>query len=161
MARKTLHRVASAAILILLTAGVRAESTPDFALPSLADGNQRLSEYRSEVVVVTFLSPGCLPCRDSVRFVTELRDEVTEGLSVLAVTVADDPAFARGFVRKLDIDFPMLLDREGEAAAQFDLNRSSMTVVLDQEGNIVFLEEGFAPESSDRIRQLVSGLLAA
>lgn len=161
MGRQTLKSAASAAILVLLAATVRADATPDFALSSLADGNQRLSEYRSEVVVVTFLSPGCLPCRDSVRFVTELRNEFSEGLSVLAVTVAQDPAFARGFVRRLEIDFPMLLDRDGEVAAMFNLNRSSMTVVLDQEGDIVFIEEGFTPDSADRIRQLVSGLLAA
>ena len=40
------------------------------------------------------------------------------------------------------------------------MNDSSMTVVLDQEGKIVFMEEGFGQNSAKRIVALITDLVA-
>jgi thiol-disulfide isomerase/thioredoxin len=53
-------------INIASSASVIGEAAPDFALPSLHDGNLRLSEYRSEVVVLAFWASWCMRCNQAM-----------------------------------------------------------------------------------------------
>ena len=64
------------------------EMAPDFVLRSLDDGNLRLSEFRSEVVVLNFWSVWCSNCRDAASALEEFYQQYeSAGLQVLSVGV--------------------------------------------------------------------------
>jgi peroxiredoxin len=160
------YRAFGLAVLLLATkiagsAAILGAPAPDFALPSLSDGNQRISEYRSEVVFISFLTPKCWSCRESIMLANELHEKFgNDGLQVFAISVAEDTSYGQSFVTNFGIEFPMLLDRDSAASSLYSMNESSMTVVLDQEGNIVFMEEGFRQNSAKQIVALIADLVA-
>lgn len=140
--------------------GAAGDAAPDFVLPSLADDNQRLSEYRGQVVVMTFWSPGCLPCRDAIQMNKRFSAEYAPNAIVaLAIAVTPNRDFAEQFAAKQQVPFPMLLDQQGSVGNLYELRSSTKTVVVDQEGTIIFAAEGYADEHVEDIRNLFSDLL--
>ncbi len=53
------------------------QNAPDFALHAAAGGNARLSEHRGEVVVVSFWSSRCTPCRTQLAALNRSLDHLS------------------------------------------------------------------------------------
>ncbi len=161
------NRTAKLVSYFLLLASFAAHATdavgelaPDFVRPSLADGNQRLSEYRGQVVIMTLWSPGCLPCRDAIRLNQTLQSEYRlNGAVSLAVALTPSREFAARFVERHAVGFPMLLDTQATLAEAYSVTTSTKTVVVDQQGMIIFAAEGYAAEHAEAIRNLFTDRL--
>ena len=160
-------KLSAISVCLLLMAGpagsseFTGEPAPDFVLPTLHGANLRLSEYRSEVVVVGFWSSWCRRCRQAMPLYESLRSRYeAEGLNVLSVAVDGDADEARKMAADYDLKFPMLLDRKNEVSRLYDLGRLPMTLVIDREGNVVFVDEGFRDQGSALIAAQVARLMA-
>src|SRR5215472_8908806 len=87
------------------------QAAPDFALRAAAGGNVRLSEHRGEVVVLSFWSSRCTPCRTQPAALgRSLATYQSAGLAVYGVGVDDDAAQAREFAHSAAVGFTLLLD---------------------------------------------------
>ena len=80
MAKITAQFLAASLGLLFLTAVSASsvsvgERAPDFALRALDGKNLRLSEYRSEVVVLTFWASWCNKCRDAMPILDSLFEQ--------------------------------------------------------------------------------------
>jgi peroxiredoxin len=147
-------------INIASSASVIGEAAPDFALPSLHDGNLRLSEYRSEVVVLAFWASWCAHCNQAMPLYKSLyRQYQTSGLQVLTVAIDGEPDIAKQLVEDFGLEFPILLDRDHQVSRMYELGKMPMTVVIDREGRVVFIDSGFRGDSVKRIATEVSGLM--
>jgi peroxiredoxin len=136
------------------------EPAPDFALPSLKEGNLRLSEYRSQVVVLVFWTSWCARCSQAMPLYKSLyRQHQAAGLKVLAVAIDGETDVAEKLVKDFGIEFPVLLDRDHQVSRMYDLGKMPMTVVIDREGEVVFIDSGFRGDSVKRIAAEVSGLM--
>ncbi len=103
---------------------------PDFVLRSHAGPNLRLSEFRTDVVVLTFRADWCGACSRTVAELAGLQARhAADGLQVLTVAVdghADAPAAG----------VPLLLDDEQAVSRLYDINRLPVTLLIDRDGRI-------------------------
>src|SRR5579864_2533077 len=75
-------------------------AAPDFALRAAAGSSVRLSEHRGEVVVLSFWSSHCGPCRMQLAALgRSLATYQPAGLAIYGVGVDDDAVQALGFAR--------------------------------------------------------------
>jgi peroxiredoxin len=147
-------------INVASSASVIGEAAPDFALPSLHDGNLRLSEYRSEVVVLAFWASWCARCNQAMPLYKSLYSQYqASGLQVLTVAIDGEPDIAKQLVEDFGLEFPILLDRDHQVSRMYELGKMPMTVVIDREGRVVFIDSGFRGDSVKRIATEVSGLM--
>ena len=96
------------------------QPAPDFILADLDGTMWRLSDLRGKVVFLNFWATWCPPCREEMPDMAALHREMAlTGLpfQMLAVLTNDDPGQAARFAQKLGITFPIVVDREGKAAA--------------------------------------------
>jgi peroxiredoxin len=110
---------------------------PDFALPAAQGGNVRLSEYRGQVVVLTFWSSRCATCAAQLASLSE--QQLTygpAGLVALAVSVDDDMAQARDYAASHASRVPLLLDAKRVVGRSFQVDRLPTTVVIDRHGRV-------------------------
>ncbi len=136
------------------------QRAPDFVLPSLSDSNLRLSEYRSDVVVLNFWSKNCARCEKALALIESVYEEHrAEGLQVLGIAIDGDPDEAKRVVQKHAIAYPVMLDQDYLVSRLYDLGRLPVTVVIDREGDVVFIDEGFRRDSDENIRAAVAGVL--
>lgn len=134
---------------------------PDFALRSLAGKNLRLSEYRSEVVVLNFWSSWCGKCRQVMPVLDGLYQQHRDaGLHVLGVGVEGLFDKSSSVAAELELAFPILTDERQHVSKLYDLNRLPLTLIIDREGNVRYVHKGFDGDSGARIASQVAELLA-
>ncbi len=121
-----------------------AELAPDFALKSFAGENVRLSEYRGEVVMISFWATWCGRCRDQLPKLDDLFAERRDDrFQLLSVSIDADEYRARETASDLQIDFPILFDDQKVVSRLYDLRTMPLTVLIDHSGTIRYVHEGY------------------
>ncbi len=134
----------------------------DFSLTD-ADGTvHRLSQYRGHVVLVNFWATWCPPCLREMPSMQRLWEQLKDrDFVLLAVDVGEDEETVFGFTLSLDvpIEFPLLLDRQGNIVAEWPVRGLPTTFLVDRNGRIVYRAVGGrewdAPELVEAIRVLL------
>lgn len=126
---------AALAALTLAAAAADAPAAPDFALPSMAGSNHRLSEHRGEVVAVVFWASWCGDCRRELERFERLRQTYGNvGFVVLGVNLDDDPARARALANAAGIGYPVLSDPGKDVAKTYRVDDLPLIVLIDRQG---------------------------
>jgi peroxiredoxin len=113
------------------------QTAPDFALHAAAGGNVRLSEHRGEVVVLSFWSSRCTPCRTQLAALgRSLATYQSAGLAIYGVGVDDDAEQALTFARAAAVGFALLLDPAKEVSRSYQVDNLPMTVLIDRNGTV-------------------------
>jgi peroxiredoxin len=111
------------------------QPAPEFTLRAAAGANVRLSEHRGEVVVVSFWSSRCAPCRTQLAALNRsLATYATAGLSMYGVGVDDNSIQALDFAHSAAVGFEMLLDPAKAVARSYQVDNLPMTVLIDRSG---------------------------
>jgi|FLYL01.1.fsa_nt_gi peroxiredoxin len=88
---------------------------PDFLLESLDGGTLRLSDLRGRPVVLNFWATWCKPCRlEMPRLVEAYERHRDQGLVVVGLNLQEGPAVIRPFAEDYGMDFPIVVDRDGD-----------------------------------------------
>jgi len=131
---------------------------PDFVLKSLSGKNLRLSEYRGDVVMLSFWATWCGDCRAQLDELGALRDRYQEaGVELLAVSL-DQNARAAGDV-KGEASYPVLHDAAGEVGRLYDVTKMPVMVLIDRGGVVREVFEGFRRGNEEQYLERVQALL--
>jgi peroxiredoxin len=110
---------------------------PDFLLERLDAGELRLSELRGRPVVLNFWATWCKPCRQEMpRFVEAYDRHRQEGLEIVAVNLQEGKSIAAPFVDDFGVEFPVVVDRDGEVGDRYRLLGLPTTFFIDRDGII-------------------------
>lgn len=112
-------------------------AAPDFTLETLSGETLTLSDLRGQPVMLNIWASWCLPCRVEMPAIERVyQRHRADGLVVvgLNVTAQDSEAAARAFAEEFGLTFPIVLDRDGRASAQYDLLGLPSTYFIDREG---------------------------
>ncbi len=124
------------------------QAAPDFALKDTAGRNQRLSEHRGDIVVLTFLASWCGQCRESVAAIEQaVVDSGAQSAVALTVSLDADADSAASLARSLGLERPPLLDARQSVGRLYDLRQLPLTVLIDREG---IVRQTWAREPADR-----------
>ncbi len=136
------------------------KSAPDFTLKSLSGENLKLSELRGQVVLINFWASWCGPCRQEMPLLDELYQRYQKlGFTILGVNVEQDTHDAQTLLREHPVHFPILFDQQSIASKLYELNAMPSTVLVDRNGNVRYLHQGYAPGYEQNYQQQVSELL--
>ena len=166
MTRPMRARWSGVALVALLAAAstvsaatqLRGSEAPDFVLKSLSGKNLRLSEYRGEVVMLTFWAAWCGDCRAQLEELGAMRDRYQDaGVELLAVSL-DQNAKQAGEA-SADVTFPVLHDAGGEVGRLYDVTKMPVMVLIDRGGVVREVFEGFRRGSEEQYLERVQALL--
>ncbi|MDR2214975.1 MAG: TlpA family protein disulfide reductase [Nevskiaceae bacterium] len=123
---------------------LQGQPAPDFALRSWQGPNLRLSEYRGEVVALTFFGSRCGQCAAQLASLSRLLDTYrSAGLVALAVNVDDDQQAAQTFIAAHRTSVPMLLDPDKEVAKAYRVDFLPLLLIIDRAGRIRHVHRDF------------------
>jgi peroxiredoxin len=111
-------------------------TAPDFALKDLSGRNQRLSEFRGDVVVLTFWASYCGPCRVALQSAGNAMAAGEGAPVVLGVSLDHDAARAASVAASLGLQFPSLLDAGQSVGRLYDVQHLPLTLLIDREGTV-------------------------
>jgi len=144
----------------LASSGLTGRPAPDFALKSSSGENLRLSEYRGDVVMVNFWATWCGPCRQEMPLLDELYTRYERvGFSLLGVNIDDDSRKAMNMISELGVNFPVLFDDRKEVSKLYEVDAMPVTVIIDREGNVRHVHQGYKPGYEDKYLDEIRSLL--
>ena len=133
---------------------------PMASLPLLGGkGVGSVVDHRGRVVVLNFWASWCPPCVDELPLLERTHRSIRRrGGVVVGANYKDLPEDALAFVRRYELTFPMLRDRDGEYADQFGSRSFSETFVIDRRGRIAANRRG--PVDEEWLDRTLRPLLA-
>jgi len=144
----------------LASSGMEGQPAPDFALKSSTGENLRLSEYRGDVVMINFWATWCGPCRQEMPLLDELYNRYERvGFNLLGVNIDDDSRRAMQMIDELGVDFPVLFDSRKEVSEMYDVATMPVTVLVDREGTVRYVHQGYKAGDEDTYLDKVRSLL--
>lgn len=108
---------------------------PDFELTTLDGKTVRLSDYRGKKVMLNFWATWCPPCKAEIPHMQKFYDEVKGDIEILAVNIDTENDVA-GFAKKMQIHFPILLDKDEKVMNTYQILTIPTTFFIDKDGLI-------------------------
>lgn len=142
--------------------GVSAEKgkvAPDFVLETLDGGTLRLSDYAGQPVFINFWATWCTPCRKEMPEIVAAYDRYggEGGLVVIAVNVEESPGAARAFAEQFGMDFPTVLDLNGDVASTYRVNALPISYFVDRDG--VIRDVFYGPLSESDMAERIEAIM--
>lgn len=137
----------------------------DFTARDTEGKTVRLSDYLGKkAIVLNFCATWCEPCVAEFPHLRRMyTDNKDKGLVILAIamdgpeSVATIPAFAK----TNQLNFPMLVDDDSHIAQIYNPKKSApLSVLIDKQGRIASIREGYNPGDEDFLEKDVQKLLA-
>ncbi len=144
----------------LASSDLMGQAAPDFALKSSTGDNLRLSEFRGDVVMINFWATWCGPCRQEMPLLDELYQRYERvGFSLLGVNIDDDSRKAMNMISELGVNFPVLFDNTKEVSKLYQVDAMPVTVIVDRDGNVRHVHQGYKPGYEDKYLDEIRALL--
>ncbi len=138
--------------------------TPALSLPGLRGGTLTLQALRGKVVVLNFWATWCPPCKSEMPLLQRwYRSVQGKGVVVLGVDQQEGRKDVASFVRQVRVTYPIALDTDGVASAQFDVAGLPTTLVIDRQGIVRSFKPGMldAAYLQSQLRSVVEGRTAS
>ena len=138
---------------------------PDFELPRLGGGTERLSDhFGKDVVLIDFWATFCKPCLRAMPELDALyRSRKARGFVVLGVSI-DGPgssADVQAEVSRLGVTFPVLLDQDSRAVALYNPRASApFSVLIGRDGRVLQQREGYTTGAEGSLERDVDAALS-
>jgi cytochrome c biogenesis protein CcmG, thiol:disulfide interchange protein DsbE len=108
---------------------------PPLTVPQLGGGDISLAALEGKPVWVNFMATWCPPCRDELPLMNGYAARYADtGLVILAIDVKEDEAAVDAFVREMKVTFPVGLDTDGAAQAEWGAYAMPVHFWVDADG---------------------------
>ena len=123
-------------------------AAPDWQLNDPDGQTVKLSDFKGKVVILDFWATWCPPCRAEIPgFIALQKQYAAQGLTVVGVSLdTDGPSVVKSFMKRIGMNYPVVLGNEKTAADYGGITAIPTTFVLDRNGNIVSSHQGFASQ---------------
>jgi peroxiredoxin len=137
----TLAALCSSVVAAAVT-GLAGAPAPDFALRSTAGENLRLSEYRGEVVLLSFWASWCGRCQQQLGELADLeRRYAQQGVRILTVNIEGAAQPAADAARRHGLT--VLHDASQDVARLYEPGTLPLALLLDADGRVRHVHENY------------------
>ncbi len=101
-------------------------------------GNKFLkTNYKNQVTIINFWATWCPPCVQEIPSLNRLKKKMQgKSFQLISINYAEDQKTILDFMKKVNVEFPVLLDPDGSFAKKWNVITYPSTFVIDTKGNI-------------------------
>jgi len=97
------------------------------------------NDFTGKVTVINFWATWCPPCVEEIPSLNRLNKKMRgKPFDLISVNYAEDKQTILKFLKKVDVDYPVLLDNDGEFAKKWNVITYPSTFIIDTHGNIIY-----------------------
>ncbi len=135
----------------------------DFSLSDASQKTIKLGELRGKVVLIDFWASWCEPCLRELPELEKLHKQLAgRGVVVIGINIDRERKNADELIARLKLSFPSLYDPKGQVAELYDPPKMPTSYVVDQQGVVRLVSEGFAGAADiAKLKTTIEQLLAS
>ena len=135
---------------------------PDFTLAALgSESTGSLSGTHGKIRYIDFWASWCAPCRVSIPDIVALQEELGgDRFEVIGINVDERVEDALDFLQRIPVNYANFSDPDGATAEAYALRTMPMSFVIDPQGRVTLVHEGFKRGDMETIRAHIVELLA-
>ena len=96
-------------------------------------------DYKGKVTVVNFWATWCPPCIKEIPSLNRLREAMkAEAFELISINYAENPEKIKTFLKRVNVEFPVLLDETGEVSSKWNVLVFPSTFVIGPDGKFKF-----------------------
>ena len=115
---------------------------PPLVLPNLQKREINLSDLKGKKIMVSFLSPWSPPSLEQASIFSNLSTSLLSDQEILTVLLQESQASAETFMKRGNYKFPVLVDRDGQSATNFQVTLLPQHFIIDSQGSIQEIVNG-------------------
>ena len=131
---------------------------PDVRLSDAAGQPVALQSFVGKPLVVNIWYSTCVPCARELRDFAEVSRELGDAVQFVGVDPVDDTAKMLEFADARGVEYPLLMDSDGELVTTADVAAFPTTLFVSPDGEIVHQTNAIA---ADDLRQAIARYLTA
>lgn len=141
------------------------QKLPDVVVKNIEGENVNLADYgtNGKITVISFWATWCKPCIKELQNMNELLEEWEAEYNMELVAISVDDARnvprVRPFATGQGWDFDILLDPNGEIQRLLNITNPPVTILIDQDGNIVDVHTGYLEGDEYELEEKIKALL--
>ena len=140
--------------------GLVGAPAPSFSLAPVGGGAPIGPEmFKGKVLIVDFWATWCAPCRDSFPAYQRLVDKFAGKIALIGVSVDDDSNGIEKFRNETGVKFPIVWDEGQVVAGTYKPGTMPTSFVIDKNGLVHSIHEGFHKGDEAVLEKDVSSLL--
>ena len=95
------------------------------------------NNFKGQITVINFWATWCPPCVEEIPSLNRLKKKM-KGLpfELISINYAEDKETIIEFMKKINVEFPVLLDKDGSFAKKWNVIAYPSTFVIDKKGDI-------------------------
>jgi len=130
----------------------------DWTLHTLDGEKVSFSDYQGKTVFLNFWATWCKPCISEMESIQKLKSDMKdENIAFLLVT-REKKETVHNFMKKHPLKLPIYRSGEG-APKMFKPDKFPYTLIIDEQGNVVFRRTGSMDWHKPAFRQLVKSFM--
>jgi len=135
------------------------KAAPAFVLSGLnSQDTLSLADLRGKVVFVDFWASWCLPCRQLMPRIAELKANLPD-VEVVAISVDANRDKAITFLRAVEPSLRAVHDPDHKVADSYGVERMPSSFLIDREGRLRFRHDGYSARDLEAIERQMRLLL--
>jgi len=104
------------------------------------DGNiVSKDDFAGQVTIINFWATWCPPCIEEIPSLNRLNKKLSgSSFELISINYAEDNKTIAEFMKSVNVEFPVLLDKNGEFAKQWNVISYPSTFIIDSKGVIQY-----------------------
>lgn len=117
-------------------------------------------DFTGKVTLVNFWATWCPPCIEEIPSLNRLKNKMSDQpFELISINYAEDNKTIKDFLREVNVEFPVLLDHDGDFANSLGIITYPSTFVIDTHGKIKYgvnaAIEWDSPELIEKLEALI------
>lgn len=129
------------------------DKATNFTLKSLSGQNQKLSEQRGKVIVLSFWASWCGSCQPHLQLLNTLvKEHANKGMELWVVSLDEKRKKTLKAAKKMQLNATILLDQQQDISEQYLVDELPTTVIIDRDGIMRFVHVDFTANDEKRYK---------
>ncbi len=131
-----------------------------FSLEDATGKRIEVQSFKDRVTVINFWASWCSPCVEEIPSLNRLAQNMQgKAFQLISINYAESPEHIRQFMRKVAVDFPVLVDPSGKLAGEWKVVAFPSTFVIGPDGKIRYGVNAAIHWDTPEVQQLINQLL--